>query len=168
MDPTLSSQNTGLSQESTTSAPTNAPEWQSIQKCHADYNQIPHGWRQSAFMGKCGYKIQARKFYSADTPCYPIQDISCMGTTQKRVWANICATEFPCKSPEPETAKFSSLPVEPSWLTRFINDASRIVNSNVLLLLGVTLGSCLTIGILSHQPTKSEDESDIQSEVHTN
>lgn len=173
MNPPQSSQNpddVGHFQHSNIGLPTSAPEWQSIQKCHADYNQIPYGWRQSAFMGKCGYKIQARKFYAADTPCYPIQDLSCMGPTERRVWANICATEFPCKAPEPEIAKSVPLPPEASWLTRFMRDASTIVDTNLLLLFGVAFGSCVTFGLIGNTRTKryEESEPDDKSSVDTN
>jgi len=134
----------------------NAFDWQSIQKCKADYDQIPHGWRPSAFMGKCGYKIQAKKFYSADTPCYPIQDLSCMGPVQKRVWANICATEFPCKAPEPETIKFFPAPTEPSWFSRFMSDVGNVFHSHMLVLCGVTLGSCLTVSMIGSRSSESK------------
>jgi hypothetical protein len=73
---------------------------QSVLNCNADYERIPYGWRPSALMGQCGFKIQAKEFYSPSSPCYPVQDLSCMGPVQKRAWAEICKTEFPCKPPE--------------------------------------------------------------------
>ena len=131
---------------------------QTIQKCPADYNKIPHGWRPSPFMGRCGFKIQAKNFYSADTPCYSIQDLSCMGPLQKRVWASICATEFPCKPLDPEKSLYLRMHDDPSWISRFTKTVVETVNTHTALLIGATLGSCLTVGIVNSRrsPTTSQ------------
>jgi hypothetical protein len=139
-----------------------AADIQEIQKCPADYDQIPHGWRPSPFMGTCGYKIQAKKFYSADTPCYPIQDLSCMGPTQKRVWANICATEFPCKALD-AVISVDNRPQhdEPLAFNRFLSDTWAVISTNGFLLLGVTLGSCLTMSLRkTSSPTRKDNDAD--------
>lgn len=90
----------------------NITGFQGAQKCLADYNQLPYGWRPSPFMGECGFKIQLKKFYEGDSPCYPVQDLSCMGPREKQAWANICATEFPCGSPP--AGFFKAQPGEPT------------------------------------------------------
>lgn len=153
---------TGTLPPPTISPPAPSPgDFQQIQKCPADYNQIPHGWRQSPFMGNCGYKIQAKNFYSADTPCYPIQDLSCMGPTQKRVWAGICATEFPCKPLEPVKPSVVRPHDEPSAFARLLGDILAVISTNGFLLLGVTLGSCLSVTMRQDEPPlKKPNDSD--------
>ena len=144
-------------------------EGQAVMQCHGDYNKIPYGWRQSPFMGKCGFKIQLNNFYSADSPCYPIQDISCMGPVAKKAWARMCKTEFPCKPPVPPTfpkpyrappGLFAKNHVTgPSTLELVL----KVFNESIFPVLGVVAGCCLIASLAS----KNDDpeKSDVVSET---
>lgn len=138
---------------------------QGLFQCPGDYNRIPYGWRMSPFMGKCGFKIQMKDFYSPDSPCYPIQDLSCMGPVQKKAWANVCKTEFPCKPytpppfPKPYRAppSFFRTPTRsgPSSFDVIIN----AVLENIWAALGVSLASCIGVSLLvSSNDAKKRDE----------
>ena len=112
---------------------------QTVLKCAGDYSKMPYGWRPAPFMGHCGFKIQLNKFYSATSPCYPIQDISCMGAVEKKAWANMCKTEFPCKPmawPKPARLDRPTEHAESSWFDVLVDDLPA--------LLGVSLAGCLS------------------------
>jgi len=116
---------------------------QGIQKCIGDYDKLPLGWREAPFMGKCGFKIQHKHFYSADTPCYPIQDISCLGPMQKKAWANICATEFPCRPPK---APLPQLLSHPTPHDSYWDLIVATINEHLAYIVGVSVVSCVTAG----------------------
>lgn len=149
-------------------APHNTEESvQSILQCRGNYDQIPYGWRQSPIMGQCGFKIQAKDFYSPSTPCYPVQDLSCMGPVQKKAWADICKTEFPCKVPEPpknpptyqaprDMFQASGAP-KSMW-----EDFIRIVAENAALISGTALLSCLFTSAVGS--SKSDDRDSPETE----
>jgi hypothetical protein len=146
-------------------------DMQGVSKCPGDYNQIPYGWRPSAFMGKCGYKIQLDKFYSADSPCFPVQDLSCMGPDQKKAWAFMCKTEFPCKPLAPYTFP-KPYRSPPEWLrsstnsrTNIGDDVLKVISDTILPALGVTAGCFLFASALASRESDqdSETESDTQS-----
>lgn len=134
-----------------------------MQKCEGDFFKMPFGWRQSAFMGECGPKIQMKDVYSADSPCYPVQDISCMGAVQKQAWARICKTDFPCKPPtEPELPKPykappglfgpKTTPVGDFWYA-----ALKIASENSTALFGTCMGACI-LGVILRAPVTEKDE----------
>jgi hypothetical protein len=132
---------------------------QGVQKCVGDYDKLPLGWRNSAFMGKCGFKIQHKNFYSADTPCFPIQDISCMGPLQKKAWANVCGTEFPCQPPkgtqsiETPTVKVQNYP---TWSDTFIQ-LGKMIDENIAYVVGIAAGSCLAVGMIVNRTERKKD-----------
>jgi hypothetical protein len=148
------------------------PDTQSVSKCPGDYNQIPYGWRPSPFMGKCGYKIQLNKFYSADSPCYPVQDLSCMGPDQKKAWAFMCKTEFPCK---PFTVPSYPKPylAPPAWLKPRSSSSQtqlgmdgilQVISDTILPALGVTAACFLFSSSLASRGNDSESDSSSDSE----
>lgn len=144
-------------------------EGQAVMQCPGDNNKMPYGWRPSPFMGKCGFKIQLNNFYSAVSPCYPIQDISCMGPVAKKAWASMCKTEFPCKPParpifpKPYRAPpglFAKKHVAgPSTFELVL----KVLNENIFPVLGVAAGCCLIASLVS----KNDDpkSSDVDSET---
>jgi hypothetical protein len=143
---------------------------QEVMKCHGDYNKMPYGWRPSPFIGKCGFKIQMKNFYTADSPCYPIQDLSCMGPLQKKVWARMCKTEFPCKPlpppvyPRPYRAPpglfgKAAASGHSTWELVF-----KIFNDNILPIIGITAGCCLLFSVSSKKAEAIEPEPDVESE----
>ena len=134
------------------------PDLQTVTQCYGDYNRIPYGWRQSPFMGQCGYKIQLNDFYSASSPCYPVQDISCLGANEKKAWAHICSAEFPCKHigshPSPGTYR-----VPPDSHIVSLND---IFYEGLPVILGSVLGACLLVPCLgSRVKDDVEDSADV-------
>ena len=142
---------------------------QAILKCPGDYNQIPYGWRPSPFMGKCGYKIQLDKFYSANSPCFPIQDLSCMGPAQKKAWGNICKTEFPCKPialptyPKPYQAppQWFAGPRSGTGTRSTIELLAELVSGTILPALGVS-AACFVFS--SYLASKDDDDSKTDSD----
>ena len=140
---------------------------QGFLQCPGDYNKIPYGWRISPFMGKCGFKIQMKDFYSPDSPCYPIQDLSCMGPIQKKAWANICKTEFPCKpyTPPPFPKPYrappgffkSHAPPGPSSFDLLMN----AIVENIWAALGVSLASCIGVSLLVSSTDDKKEADDL-------
>lgn len=152
-----------------------ALDLQTVTKCHGDYNRIPYGWTLSPFMGKCGFKIQLKNFFSASSPCYPIQDISCLGPTEKKAWSHICATEFPCK-------RFSVKPVFPdvdkpsqgipdpkSISTGSFEMINRLLHEYLPVLIGTSFAACLLSAYASSEDDSSESSSGIsRRKLYTN
>jgi hypothetical protein len=144
-----------------------APDLQTVTKCYGDYNRIPYGWTESPFMGKCGFKIQLKNFFSASSPCYPIQDISCLGPTEKKAWSQICATEFPCKpvSVKPvllDVDKQSEgIPNHKSLSTGPFEMINRILHEYLPLFIGTSFAACLLAAYASTEDDSSECSSDI-------
>ena len=139
------------------------PVMQGIQKCIGDYDKLPLGWRESPFMGKCGFKVQHKNFYSADTPCYPIQDISCMGPAQKRAWAHICATEFPCRPPTvPPPSYTPTVKLEnQTTISGTLSHVLKVGDEYIAYILGVSAASCLAVGLIaSKRPVSRKEEFD--------
>jgi hypothetical protein len=133
---------------------------QPVLKCRPDFNKVPYQWRPSPFMGKCGYKIQLNKFYSADSPCFPVQDLSCAGPAEKAAWARICRTEFPCKpDPPPHFPKPYRAP--PGMYARkpgpsILEALLRSLHENVFPVLGLTTICCLLPAFIEQEPNESE------------
>ncbi len=136
----------------------NVPGFQTVQKCFANYNQIPYGWRPSAFMGECGFKIQLKKFYEADSPCYPVQDISCMGPKEKQAWASICATEFPCGPPPPSLFKFGQPQAIPGNVGKanIFAAFTTAISDNISIMVGMLAFSCCLVRASTKGGTTSE------------
>ena len=132
------------------------PDLQKVTQCYGDYNRIPYGWRLSPFMGKCGFKLQLKDFFSGSSPCYPIQDISCLGASEKKAWSHICATEFPCKAPVIPTLP-SAYKAPPGLFPKPIVSAwdifYRAIYDNLFLITGAGLGACFFIA-----SSKADDE----------
>lgn len=161
MDPHMS-ENTRIALGLQSNAlPQSNTDLQSVSKCLGDYSKMPYGWRPSPFMGQCGFKIELNKFYSASSPCYPIQDISCMGAVQKKAWANMCSTEFPCKPPVwPKLPNASGSESSTNQGDNFIESFIATFMKQVPLVIGVSLTACGLGGVLSYkQASKSGDES---------
>lgn len=141
---------------------------QSASKCVGDYTRIPLGWRPSALMGQCGFKIQLNKFYSATSPCYPVQDISCLGAVEKKAWANICKTEFPCKPFSwPNLPKAYSAPPGLSTPKSIWGESSLLdtILRDMPALLGVSLVSCfLGRAMQSKDPPEATNSEASESE----
>ncbi|KAF4679999.1 hypothetical protein FOZ62_007712, partial [Perkinsus olseni] len=62
--------------------------WQRVplpppRKCIPNYDMCPIGWHRSVYMGECGFKCEADDPYEGGGPCFPVQDLSCMGYKQK-------------------------------------------------------------------------------------
>lgn len=136
--------------------------------CPADYSKIPYGWRKSAFMGQCGFKLQMRDLYSPSTPCYPIQDLSCMGAVQKKAWAETCKAIFPCRAPpvyaEPQPYRAPPrmwMPHGQSTSLSF-SDLMKSVYDYLPIALGGSLAACLFLN-----RTPKETEEDEQLGAHT-
>ena len=133
--------------------------------CAGDYNQMPYGWRQAPFMGQCGFKIQMKNFYSPSSPCYPVQDLSCMGPAQKQAWARMCSTEFPCKAPplpvypKPYLAPPGLFQKPAHHQASAWESFMQVANDSLPIIAAAGLGSCLLFSI-----TKSNKSSDSDSE----
>jgi hypothetical protein len=139
---------------------------QEVLKCPGDYTRTPLGWRISPFMGKCGFKIQLHKFYAPDSPCYPIQDISCMGAAQKKAWASICKAEFPCKPfSYPPAARIASSATgsrvehESSSISEFLS----ALTDHLWIFIGASAASCIGTSYLLTRERK-KDDSDTNSD----
>ena len=128
--------------------------------CLGDYSKLPIGWRQSAFVGQCGYKIQMSRLYSPDSPCYPIQDISCMGAAEKQAWAQTCKAIFPCKPPSySRVGSSASTHLTTPQSTSAWKSVFSLIHDHMVLILGASLASCLFVGVTSNQSKPEENNS---------
>lgn len=133
-----------------------------------DYNALPIGWRPTTYMGKCGWAIQERDFYTQQgSSCYPIQDISCMTPLQKRVWSDVCHANFPLKPmPIKHSIPFVKSIVDPvGWLrgtVRILYNGLPLIAS--VLGMGVGIGYCLSAK--GKDGESSECESDEDEDDH--
>jgi hypothetical protein len=133
--------------------------FQGTQKCFADYNKLPYGWRPSPFMGQCGSKIQLNKFYEGDTPCYPVQDISCMGPREKQAWANMCSTEFPCGPPPTRPGSAGELASPPAPLD-LLSSFMTTLRNYWAVVAGLGLVGCFIGGGKGPSKADSDDQSE--------
>ncbi len=125
----------------------------------ADYSSLPIGWKPSTYMGKCGYAIQEGDFYSQyGGSCYPIQDISCMGPTERRVWSDVCHANFPLKPipiRHPPLHPVSSLRDSLGWARTCL----RVLYNGLPLVVG-SVGVGMGLGWCTGRRKKGDDSSD--------